>query len=80
MAFKYRNNLVWRDLPDEPPWQTVFQRFTRWARDGTWHRILTALQARVGAQGDLDWLVGVGSGDRGGASGSHFACGAKVPC
>ncbi|MGA4539693.1 transposase [Uniformispora flossi] len=36
VAFKYRNNLAWRDLPGEcPPWQTVFDRFTRWGRDGT---------------------------------------------
>ncbi|WP_367046955.1 IS5 family transposase [Streptomyces sp. Je 1-332] len=62
VAFKYRNNLAWRDLPDEcPPWQTVFDRFTRWARDGTWHRVLVALQARADADGDLDWLVGVDS-------------------
>ncbi|MFE5331324.1 IS5 family transposase [Embleya sp. NPDC056575] len=62
VAFKYRNNLVWRDLPGEcPPWQTVFDRFTRWARDGTWHRILTTLQVRADTEGDLDWLVGVDS-------------------
>lgn len=62
VALKYRSNLAWRDLPDEcPPWQTVFHRFTRWARDGTWHRILTTLQARADADGDLDWLVGVDS-------------------
>ncbi|MDI2130551.1 IS5 family transposase [Yinghuangia seranimata] len=62
VAFKYRNNLAWRDLPVEcPPWQTVFDRFTRWARDGTWHQILVALQARADAEGDLDWLVGVDS-------------------
>ncbi|WUW26501.1 transposase [Streptomyces sp. NBC_01463] len=36
VAFKYRNNLAWRDVPDEcPPWQTLFDRFTHWARDGT---------------------------------------------
>lgn len=29
-----RNNLARRGLPDEcPPWQTVLDRFTRWARD-----------------------------------------------
>lgn len=62
VALKYRNNLAWRNLPGEcPPWQTVLHRFTRWARGGTWHRILTALQARADADGDLDWLVGVDS-------------------
>jgi transposase len=62
VAFKYRSNLAWRDLPDEfPPWQTVFHRFTCWGRDGTWHRILAELQARADAGGDLDWLVGVDS-------------------
>ncbi|MFI1385153.1 transposase [Embleya sp. NPDC020886] len=34
VAFKYRNNLAWRDPPAErPPWQTVFDRFACRARD-----------------------------------------------
>jgi transposase len=34
----------WRDLPERyGPCKTVFARFNRWRRDGTWTRIATAL-------------------------------------
>jgi transposase len=47
----------WRDVPRETygPWQTVYERFNRWARDGTWDRILETLQARLDADGQIDW-------------------------
>ncbi|MFF5211066.1 IS5 family transposase [Streptosporangium sp. NPDC000396] len=62
VAWKYRGNNAWRDLPERfGPWQTVFNRFRRWAQDGTWHRILIQLQAQADAAGDIDWLVSVDS-------------------
>jgi Putative transposase of IS4/5 family (DUF4096) len=34
----------WRDLPAPfGAWQTAYDRYTRWRRDGTWGRILAAL-------------------------------------
>jgi len=31
-----------RDIPDRyGPWETVYGRFRRWTRDGTWARVLT---------------------------------------
>ena len=33
------------------PWQTVYGLFRRWQRDGSWQRILTALQAQADAKG-----------------------------
>jgi transposase len=47
----------WRDLPRETygPWQTVYERFNRWTKDGTWGRLLEALQARLDADGKIDW-------------------------
>lgn len=60
VAWKYRGNNAWQDLPERfGPWQTVFNRFRRWAKDGTWQRILTELQAQADAAGDIDWLVSV---------------------
>ena len=51
----------WRDLPERyGPWQTVYDRFNRWRRDGTWATILDALLLRLDKQGLIDrdlWLV-----------------------
>jgi transposase len=43
------------------PWQTVYGLFRRWQRDGTWSRILTALQAQADAEGLITWQVSVDS-------------------
>jgi transposase len=46
----------WRNLPDRyGPWQSVYDRFRRWARRGLWDKILRHLQARRMADGALDW-------------------------
>lgn len=46
----------WRDLPKEyGPWQTVYDRFNRWRKDGTWIRILQHLRAKLEANGSVDW-------------------------
>ncbi len=62
IVFRYRTGCAWRDLPaDFGPWQTVWKRHHRFSLDGTWDRILTALQARADAAGELDWVVSVDS-------------------
>ena len=39
-----RTGAPWRDLPAEfGPWNTVFRRFSRWAKRGVWARMLQAL-------------------------------------
>jgi transposase len=47
----------WRDLPRATygPWQTVYERFNRWTKDGTWDRLLETLHARLDAGGQIDW-------------------------
>lgn len=42
-------------------WQTVHRRHRTWSLDGSWDRILAALQAQADAEGDLDWRVSVDS-------------------
>jgi transposase len=53
-----RTGAPWRDLPSQfGPRETVASRFYRWRRQGTWDRVLAALQADTDARGELDWLL-----------------------
>jgi transposase len=51
----------WRDLPERyGPWGTVYYRFHRWRRDGTWVRIATALLDELDDKGKVDhdlWCI-----------------------
>jgi hypothetical protein len=39
-----RTGASWREIPARfAPWHTVYDRYVRWLRDGTWARILAAL-------------------------------------
>lgn len=47
---------AWRDLPDRyGPWQTAYDRFGRWRKDGTWDRVLATLRLKAGEAGLLDY-------------------------
>jgi transposase len=60
--YRYRTGVAWRDLPAEfGPWQTVWKRHHRFSIDGTWDRVLIALQARADADGQIDWRLSVDS-------------------
>jgi transposase len=46
----------WRDLPERyGPWQTAYNRFNGWRKNGTFDRILERLQMRLDAEGHIDW-------------------------
>ena len=46
-----RTGAPWRDLPERyGPWQTVYQYFTDWRADGTFDRLLGALQNPPGSR------------------------------
>ena len=48
LLYVLRNGVTWRALPhDYPPWQTVYDYFRKWQRDGTWERIHDALRTEV---------------------------------
>ncbi len=50
------------DLPERfGSWKGVHNRLRKWAPDGTWEKVFTALLAQADAEGDLDWVVAVDS-------------------
>ncbi len=62
VLFRLRTGVPWRDLPERfGSWQTAHRRHQKWSQDGTWDRVLAALQADADAVGELDWRVSVDS-------------------
>lgn len=62
IVWKLRTGSAWRDVPERyGSWRTLYTRFRRWALDGTFTRMLEAVQAQKDAAGDVDWLVSVDS-------------------
>ena len=46
---------AWRDLPERfGPWQTAYDRFNRWRKDGTWDRIAAELLRQADEAGAVD--------------------------
>src|SRR5215218_2087920 len=61
LFWKLCTGAQWRDLPGRyGPWQTIYDRFVRWRRDGTFDRILDRLRLQLDAEGRIDldtWCV-----------------------
>lgn len=62
IVWKFRTGTAWRDVPERfGSWATLHTRFRRWAKDGTFERMLREAQARADAAGEVNWLVSVDS-------------------
>ncbi len=62
VLYRLRKSVPWRDLPAEfGSWQTVHRRHQTWSQDGTWDRVLAAVQAQADAAGEVDWASSVDS-------------------
>ena len=62
IRWRVRTGTPWRDVPEVyAPWQTLYRWFRRWQRDGTWPKVLAALQAQADAAGRIGWTVSIDS-------------------
>src|SRR5262245_6947909 len=76
ILWRLHTGAPWPDLPERyGPWKTVYDRFNRWRKDGTWSKILDALLLCLDKAGFIErdlWLV-----DASVIRGSRAAAGAK---
>ena len=61
ILYVLRSGCVWRAMPhDLPPWQTVYQYFQKWKKDGTWERVHEVLRPQVRQAEGKEWTPSVG--------------------
>jgi transposase len=54
VIWRVRTGVPWRDLPERfGSWKTVYNRFARWAKKGTWQRIFVELAIEYDEAGSL---------------------------
>lgn len=62
IAWKFQTGSQWVHQPAEyGSWKGVYTRLRKWAINGTWERVFTALLTQADAEGELDWVVAVDS-------------------
>lgn len=62
IAWRFRTGAPWRDVPERfGHWNSIYQRFSDWSADGTWARLLEAVQGLAAAKGEVEWTVSVDS-------------------
>jgi transposase len=63
ILWRARNGAACAEVPRDRygPWQTCYDRFSRWDEDGTWAAIEKRLQADADQAGDLHWDAQVDS-------------------
>ena len=69
----------WCEMPERyGAWQSVYDRFNRWRKDGTFDAILQRLQYRLDEQGRIDWDLWCVDGSNIRASRSAAGAGQKA--
>lgn len=62
IAWRFRTGSPWRDVPERfGNWNSIYSYFSDWCKDGTWQRMLAAVQGRAQRGGELEWTVSVDS-------------------
>ena len=55
ISWRLHTGAKWRDVPERyGPWQTLYDRFVRWRRDGTWERLVRAIERELTEADELD--------------------------
>jgi transposase len=53
-----RTGAPWRDLPERyGKWTTIYSRFQRWRKSGTWERMFAKLQTALARENNVDWEI-----------------------
>lgn len=58
MLWVLRTGAPWRDMPERyGKWTTIYSRFQRWRKSGTWERIFAQLQSLLDQESNVDWEI-----------------------
>lgn len=53
-----RTGAPWRDMPKRyGAWETIYSRYRKWTRDGTWQRVFDRLNASAEQDGEINWTM-----------------------
>lgn len=56
LFWRLRTGAPWRDIPERyGPWKTIYHRFNQWRKDGTFDKMIQALQVRLDRNGLIEW-------------------------
>ncbi|WP_408631139.1 transposase [Microbacterium suaedae] len=60
--WKYCTGAPGRDVTERfGRWNVIYIRFTRWAKDGTWEKLLASVQEQADVGGEIGWVVSIDS-------------------
>ena len=79
MLWILRTGAPWRDLPERfGPWQTAYDYFCKWRKQGVYGKILQALHIRLDQKGQMDWDLWCSDGSIARATRAAAGAGKKV--